>query len=182
MQHDRLLQKFRDIKAHLKWHKKLICKKETKLAEDYIRNVPKYTLSHVIKERYPTFIDALRDLDDALCLLSLFASFPQHLTLEISKQEIETCGRLVKEFMLYCTVTQCFKKSFYSIKGIYYQVEIMGQNITWVAPYQFNQRLPFDIDYKVMTTFLEFYSAVLKFVNHKLFAELGFKQPPNVQN
>jgi pescadillo protein len=135
LQHDKLLQKFRDIKAHLKKHKKLLGKKETKLAEDHLKMVPKYTLSHVIKERYPTFIDALRDLDDALCLLSLFASFPQHLTLEISKKEIETCGRLVKEFMLYCTVTQCFKKSFYSIKGIYYQVEIMGQNITWVAPY-----------------------------------------------
>jgi pescadillo protein len=75
--------------------------------------------------------------------------------------------------MLYCTITQCFKKAFFSIKGIYYQVEIMGQSITWIAPYQFNQRLPFNIDFKVMTTFLEFYLALLKFVNHKLFADLG---------
>jgi len=79
----------------------------------------------------------------------------------------------VKEFMLYCSLTQCYKKAFFSIKGIYYQVEIMGQNITWVAPYQFNQRLPFNIDFKVMTTFLEFYIALMKFVNHKLFADLG---------
>jgi pescadillo protein len=75
--------------------------------------------------------------------------------------------------MLYCTITKCFKKAFFSIKGIYYQVEIMGQNITWVAPYQFNQKLPFDIDFKVMTTFLEFYLSLLKFVNHKLFSDLG---------
>jgi pescadillo protein len=49
----------------------------------------------------------------------------------------------------------------------------MGQNITWVAPYQFNQRLPFDIDYKVMNTFKEFYTALLKFMNFKLFSDLG---------
>lgn len=56
----------------------------------------------------------------------------------------------------------------------------MGQNITWVAPYQFNQRLPFDIDYKVMITFLEFYMALLRFINHKLFTDLGLKGVPNV--
>lgn len=126
LMHDKLVQKFRDIKAHLKKYKKLKGRKETKLAEDHMRKVPKYTLSHVIKERYPTFIDAMRDLDDALCLVSLFANMPQHLSLEIDKKEVEECNQLLKEFMLYCTVTQCFKKSFYSIKGIYYQVEIMG--------------------------------------------------------
>ena len=49
----------------------------------------------------------------------------------------------------------------------------MGQSVTWVSPYQFNQRLPFNIDYKVMTTFLEFYIALMKFINHKLYADLG---------
>jgi pescadillo protein len=53
----------------------------------------------------------------------------------------------------------------------------MGQTITWVAPYQFNQRLPFDIDYKVIGTFQEFYMALLKFVNFKLFKDIGVKYP-----
>ena len=156
----------------------MLGRKETKLAEEHLAKTPKYTLSHIIKERYPSFVDALRDLDDALCLITLFASLPQHLTLEISKKEIEECAALTKEFMLYCTITQCFKKTFFSIEGIYYQVEIMGQPITWIAPYQFNQRLPFDVNYKVMSTFLEFYSALLKFVNFKLFTDLGQKYPP----
>ena len=54
----------------------------------------------------------------------------------------------------------------------------MGQNITWVAPYQFNQKLPFDIDYKVIGTFKEFYIHLLRFVNFKLFSELEMKYPP----
>lgn len=36
LMHDKLLQKFRDIKAHLKKHKKLLGRKEKKLAEDHL--------------------------------------------------------------------------------------------------------------------------------------------------
>lgn len=92
LQHDKLLDKFRELKAHAKKYKKLISKKENKLAEQHLKNAPKYSLSHIIKERYPTFMDALRDLDDALCLISLFANLPQHHTLEITKKQTETCN------------------------------------------------------------------------------------------
>jgi len=54
----------------------------------------------------------------------------------------------------------------------------MVQQITWIAPYPFNQRLPFDIDYKVIGTFKEFYVALLKFMNFKLYSDLGMKYPP----
>lgn len=37
---------------------------------------PTLTLDHIIKERYPTFIDAIRDLDDCLSLCFLFGTFP----------------------------------------------------------------------------------------------------------
>ena len=70
-----------------------------------MRKMPKYSLAPVIKDRYPSFVDALRDLDDALCLISLFSQLPQHQTLDIKKSEIDTCNRLYKDFMLYCTVT-----------------------------------------------------------------------------
>jgi pescadillo protein len=36
LMHDKLLEKFRDIKAHLKKHKKLLGRKEKKLAEAHI--------------------------------------------------------------------------------------------------------------------------------------------------
>lgn len=105
LEHDQLLSKFRQIKAHLKKHKKYLGRREKKLAENHIRKTPKYSLAPVIKERYPTFVDALCDLDDALCLVSLFAQFPQHLTLEIKKSELEACSQLYRDFMLYCTVS-----------------------------------------------------------------------------
>ena len=74
--HDNLLNKFREIKAHLNKHKKLLGRKEPKLAEIHMTKVPQYNLSYIIKERYPTFLDAVRDLDDALCLISLYANLP----------------------------------------------------------------------------------------------------------
>ncbi len=73
LEHDQLLSKFRDIKAHLKKHKKLLGRRELKTAEAHLAKTPKYSLAPVIKDRYPTFVDALRDLDDALCLVALFA-------------------------------------------------------------------------------------------------------------
>ena len=40
------------------------------------------------------------------------------------------------------------------------------------------QVLPADVDYRVMRTFLEFYHALLQFVNFKLYHALGVKYPP----
>lgn len=177
LEHDQLLSKFRDIKAHLKRHKKYLGRRELKTAEAHLNNTPKYSMAPLIKDRYPTFVDALRDLDDALCLIALFAQLPQHLTLDIKKSDLDACAKLYRDFMLYCTAAQCFTKAFFSIKGVYYRVEIMGTPITWICPYKFNHRLPFDIDYKVMGTFLEFYQGLLKFVNYKLMSDIGVTYP-----
>ena len=68
-----MLSKFREIKAHLKKHKKLLGRREVKLAEDHLNKTPKFSLGPIIKDRYPSFVDALRDLDDALCLIALFS-------------------------------------------------------------------------------------------------------------
>ena len=94
--------------------------------KDLKGNKPQYSLKHLIKERYPTFIDALRDLDDAISLVNLFAIFPTHKSFGIPRKTVESCMKLMREFNLYVLKTNSLRKCFLSIKGIYYQVEIMG--------------------------------------------------------
>lgn len=96
-------------------------------------------LTLLVSFRYPTFVDALRDIDDALCMVFLFASLPsgQRLPPDL----IENCARLSAEWQLYVMHTNSLRKSFLSIKGVYYQAEAMDQTITWLVPYQFTQNV-----------------------------------------
>lgn len=176
--HEKILTKFREIQSHMKRYKKALRRGEILKAKNMLENKPSYSLHHLIKERYPSFTDALRDLDDPLTLINLFASFPAHKNFTIPKEKVYSCMRLAREFNLYIIENHCLRKVFLSIKGIYYQAEIMGQKITWITPYQFSPHLPQDVDYKVMITFLEFYETLLKFVNFKLFVNSNLKYPP----
>lgn len=89
--------------------------------------------------RYPTFIDALRDIDDALCLVSLFASLPSND--RVPSLLIQNCAKLANEWQLYVMNTHSLRKVFLSIKGVYYQAEVQGEKITWLVPYQFTLRV-----------------------------------------
>jgi pescadillo protein len=137
---------------------------------------PKLTLDHVVKERYPTFIDALRDLDDCLSLLFLFASLPS--TSSVPPKTIAKCQRLCHEFQHYLIKTHSLRKSFLSIKGIYYQATIQGQDIMWLVPYRFVQKVNGDVDYRIMATFVDFYTTLLGFVNFRLYTSIGLVYPP----
>lgn len=137
---------------------------------------PKISLDHIIKERYPTFVDALRDLDDALSMLFLFANLPSTST--VPPKTIALCQRLCLEFQHYLITTHSLRKSFLSIKGIYYQATIQGQDILWLVPYRFVQRVTGDVDFRIMGTFVEFYTTLLGFVNFRLYTSIGLVYPP----
>lgn len=96
-----------------------------------------FELKFVLTEffRYSTFVDALRDLDDALSMCFLYALFPKSRALPL--ELIQLCRRLTLEFMYLVIETKALRKVFVSIKGYYYQANIMGQNITWVVPHKF---------------------------------------------
>ncbi|KAK5788718.1 hypothetical protein VI817_009676 [Penicillium citrinum] len=175
--HEPLLNKFREQKALAKKIARSLGRGEVSDAARLEKNhAPKLTLDHVIKERYPTFIDALRDLDDALSLLFLFATLPSDK--HVPPKTIALCQRLCHEFQHYLIVTNSLRKSFLSIKGIYYQATIQGQDIMWLVPYRFVQRVNGDVDYRIMATFVDFYTTLLGFVNFRLYSTIGIRYPP----
>jgi pescadillo protein len=175
--HEPLLSKFRDQKALAKKVARALGRNEVGDAQRIDRSKPRMTLDHVIKERYPTFVDALRDLDDALTMLFLFASLPSTAT--VPPKTISLCQRLCLEFQHYVILSRSLRKSFLSIRGIYFQATIQGQDIMWLVPYKFVQKMAGDIDFRIMGTFVEFYTTLLGFVNFRLYSTIGLVYPPN---
>jgi pescadillo protein len=109
-------------------------------------------------------------------MLFLFASLPSTST--IPPKTIALCQRLCLEFQHYIIVSHSLRKSFLSIKGIYYQATIQGQDILWLVPYKFVQRVTGDIDFRIMGTFIEFYTTLLGFVNFRLYTSASLIYPP----
>ncbi|XP_044052793.1 pescadillo [Siniperca chuatsi] len=178
--HEPIVGKFRDYKVFVRKLKRAYGKTEWSAVERLKENKPTYKLDHIIKERYPTFIDALRDIDDALCMCFLFSTFAR--TGKCHVQTIQLCRRLTVEWMNFVIASRALKKVFISIKGIYYQAEVMGQLITWLVPYQFSHDHPTDVDYRVMATFTEMYTTLLGFINFRLYHSLNLLYPPKLDS
>lgn len=176
LQHEPVLQSLREHKTFAKKLSRAIGRREWAAAKNVDESKPTYRLDHIIKERYPTFRDSLKDIDDALSLLTLFANLPA--TDKVSAEVIATCSRLCAEWQLYVMKTKSLKKVFLSIKGIYFQAEVEGETITWLVPYLFTQHIPSDIDFRIMYTFLELYQTLLGFVLFKLYTDENLVYPP----
>uniref|UniRef100_A0A9L0RRK0 Pescadillo homolog n=1 Tax=Equus caballus TaxID=9796 RepID=A0A9L0RRK0_HORSE len=177
--HEPIVNKFREYKVFVRKLRKAYGKSEWNTVERLKDNKPNYKLDHIVKERYPTFIDALRDLDDALSMCFLFSTFPR--TGKCHVQTIQLCRRLTVEFLHYVIAARALRKVFLSIKGIYYQAEVLGQPIVWIMPYAFSHDHPTDVDYRVMATFTEFYTTLLGFVNFRLYQSLNLHYPPKLE-
>lgn len=108
----------------------------------YMRNFPEINIDHIVKERYPTFIDALRDLDDCLTLCFLFSTFPS--INHVPRDRSLLCRRLTVEFMHALIASQAIRKVFVSIKGYYFQAEIKGQTVNWIVPHYFGFQVIFN--------------------------------------
>jgi len=178
LSHEPLLKKFRDFKSFMKKVRKAAGRKEFSEARRRDELKPIMNLDHLVKERYPRFIDALRDMDDAMCMVSLFAAMPSEGRVTASKTL--ACAELCRHWLYYVAKTKCLNKVFVSVKGFYYQAEVMGEKITWLVPHQFTQTVPREVDLRIMTTFVDFYEVFVRFALFKLYHMAGLRYPPVV--
>mmetsp|Transcript_38523 Transcript_38523/g.44897 ORF Transcript_38523/g.44897 Transcript_38523/m.44897 type:complete len:688 (-) Transcript_38523:299-2362(-) len=181
--HEPILEKFREFKAFMKKVRKSAGRNEKDEAARKHAQAPTYTLHHLVKERYPRFIDALSDLDDALTLVYLFAALPSQG--RILSRITHSAKKLSAAWGAYTALTSSITKSFISVKGVYFESAVSSDscppvNIRWIVPHAFTQHLPKDVDYRVMVTFFEFYETYLGFVLYKLYSDIGVRYPLEV--
>ncbi|KAL6448479.1 hypothetical protein ACFW04_000408 [Cataglyphis niger] len=182
LMHEPIIWKLRDYKIFNRKIGRAKAMKDFAKVKRYLSNHPTLKLDHIVKERYPTFKDALRDLDDCLTLCFLFSTFPS--LSHIPRDQSLLCRRLTIEFLHAVIYAKALRKVFISIKGYYYQAEIKGQTITWIVPHHFcfEPQAKNEVDFKVMSTFVEFYVVMLGFVNYRLYHTLNLHYPPKLTN
>lgn len=97
LMHEKLVWTLREMKVMNRRIKYAESIKDKRLKRMRLNKYPELKLDHVVRERYPTFIDAIKDLDDCLTLLFLFSTFP---TLKsVTRSQTALCRRLTIEFM-----------------------------------------------------------------------------------
>ncbi len=175
---DPLLFKMREMKSQLRKVTRYESRKEHEHAQSLQEALPVFTLDHLIRERYPTFKDALVDLPDALNMIHLFATMPSND--EVSQKAALSCQRLAREWQAYVAATHSVSKAFVSVRGVYLQTTVDDTPITWVAPHEFTQEPPTDVDFKVMATFLDLYITLVGFVLYRLYTRSGLTYPPTI--
>ncbi|KAK9358093.1 Pescadillo N-terminus-domain-containing protein [Lipomyces starkeyi] len=176
--HEPVIQKFRDHKIFARKLSRALGRGDVSDAKRLDENRPRYRLDMIVKERYPTFLDAVRDLDDALSMLFLFAAMPA--SDKVSARVTEDAEKLCNQWMAYVARERLLRKVFVSIKGVYYEAEVKGQEVVWLVPFKFPQNVPTDVDFRIMLTFLEFYTTLLQFVLYRLYADAGIVYPPKI--
>ncbi|KAH0483781.1 MAG: hypothetical protein KVP17_000628 [Porospora cf. gigantea B] len=179
-----LIHTFEEIRVLDKKKQKHINRKEPSSAMALEERKPIYALHRLVKERYPSLASALQDLDDCLSFVALFASLQamDDMYTELTADIVTDCQRLMNEWNFFIAAQSCVRKVFATIKGTYFQVEVDGQTITWLVPFEFPQHIPGDIDFKVLTTFSEFYRSMLRLTMFKLYTDAGLAFPPSSES
>jgi len=137
---------------------------------------PQYKLDATIKERYPFFVDAVKDIDDAMTMICLYAFLSPEIKSEstiefhhaLSTGLHEKAKAVISDFLAYVAKTHLLSRAFISIKGYYYEVFIHGQRIIFLMPHEYASKFPEGIQQYVLVTFLEFYVELMRFIMHKL--------------
>ncbi len=139
---------------------------------------PTHRLDHLVRERYPTLADAVRDLDDPLTLVHLFAALAADERAHIPRSATAAARALSLEWQAWVARSHALRKCFISVKGYYFQADVAGTPVTWLVPHALSQVVPPDVDCRVMLTFLELGATLLRFVHYRLYASCGLAYPP----
>ncbi|KAF4004452.1 Pescadillo N-terminus family protein [Saccharomyces cerevisiae] len=99
---------------------------------------------------------------------------------EVSSKIINDAQKICNQWLAYVAKERLVRKVFVSIKGVYYQANIKGEEVRWLVPFKFPENIPSDVDFRIMLTFLEFYSTLLHFVLYKLYTDSGLIYPPKL--
>jgi len=102
------------FQIHARKLRRAIGKSEYGLVQHLKESRPLYRLDAIIRERFPTFIDAVRYLPDCLDMCFAYATMPAGRRTPAEK--IALCRRLTVEFMLYVITARALRKVFVSIK------------------------------------------------------------------
>uniref|UniRef100_A0A182LYP5 Pescadillo homolog n=1 Tax=Anopheles culicifacies TaxID=139723 RepID=A0A182LYP5_9DIPT len=176
--HEPIVWTLRDRKIFNRRIKHAAAKQNMNLRDIRLHNYPQLKLDHIVKERYPTFIDAIKELDDCMTLLFTFSTFPA--TKIITRELTRMSRRLTVEFMHYVIAAQALRKVFISIKGYYFQAEIKGETVTWIVPHYF----PYSphrgemVDLSIMKSFGDFFIVMAGFINYRLYHSVNLVYPP----
>ena len=162
------------IRAHAAWlkhHQRKVNRQEVDG-----RPEPKAPYAELIRSRYPTFKDAVKDLDDALTTVALFAQMKGGDL--IPSERIMKCRKLLTEFHYYVAQTKSLNYGFISVRGFHFEATLEGEKVLWLVPHEFPIPKDDTVDYKVLLDFLELYEHLIGFVNARLFIQIGMKYPP----
>lgn len=197
---DPLVALFREQKSLVRRRHRWMARGETlRLKQDTLVRKSRDTLHRehlprILRERYPSFRDAVRDLDDALSMLALFARMSTPALADKNEEgafvvppEVSAkCASLYDTFKA-CMEAACardsalFSGSFISIRGIYFRVQVVVgagslEPVTWIEPLEGRLiEVPSEeaVDFRVMGTFLDLYVALVEQVNARLVRCLG---------
>ena len=103
---DKLIQHFRALKIYRKKLHAAVVKRNLDKVKSIKARKPQLDITHVVKERYPRFEDALKDLDDPLTSLALLAHFPSHRLFKINPERIELAKLLLGMFKAFIVKTR----------------------------------------------------------------------------
>ncbi|SBT34931.1 pescadillo homolog, putative (PES) [Plasmodium ovale wallikeri] len=179
LSHEKIIQDFRKIKLTLKKFKKYkLTLKDEEKCKHIIKKFPTYKLDHIIKERFPIFSYAIEQLSDALTTIISYSFLPTNDNCGIKNNYIKNCITLKDYFHYYIYKTKKLKKGYITVKGYFLQAEILQKKVTWLIPHIFTPYIDKSIDFNLISTFVEYYICLLKFVLFKLYKMDDLIYPP----